>query len=64
MNKLSFNFIPEHIGDIEKNEVCVHMPPQIEILIDGKNQFAYYGYGMYPLDFFHRTNIFLTGNYK
>jgi len=61
LNKLSFNFIPEDIGQIgsDDNYVLINIPDQIEILIDGKNQFD--GFGMYPMDFFSQDKHFFDG---
>ena len=62
MNKLSFKFIAEHIekiGEEEDGDVCITIPDQIEILIDGKNQFE--KFGMFPLDFFSQDKHFYEG---
>ena len=61
MNKLSFNFIPEDIGQIgsDDNYVLINIPDQIEILIDGQNQFG--RFGMFPLDFFSQDKHFFDG---
>jgi hypothetical protein len=64
VNKLSFKFIPEHIekiGEEEGEDARISINDQIEIVIDGKNQFADEGFGMYPLDFFSQDKHFFNG---
>jgi hypothetical protein len=64
MNKISFEFIPEHevvIGKEEEEALYATITDQIEILIDGKNVFADDGFGMFPSDFFSQDKHFYEG---
>jgi hypothetical protein len=63
MNKISFEYIPEHDRFFESGdgESFSHsIPDQIKILIDGKVIFDE-GYGMFPSDFFSQNKHFYNG---
>jgi len=57
MNKLSFEFIEEHLDEDRGFDI----PDQIVALIDGKNQLLDFGYGMFPSDFFSQDKHFFAG---
>jgi hypothetical protein len=57
MNKLSFEFIKEHLDE----DRGFTIPDQIVILIDGKNLLLDFGYGMFPSDFFSQDKHFFDG---
>jgi len=57
MNKLSFEFIENHL-DYDRG---FSIPDQIVALIDGKEQLLDFGFGMFPSDFFSQDKHFFKG---